>query len=398
MNLDTFPIFKRLVLSPGETSWQRPLSERQQEWLNQSLETWGQALTEGGIDNPRFVESKEAISRALENAWSSVPRDFEALRLLSEAHQNALDSLPSPNLANLAGRLKRVEKTPDSPLRTELVALLTELSPLAEAYAFLKANTRKRQVKTEEEREAERFVPPPSSSQAVAKVREVLEQAIDRAYQGLVDRYTRMNRTTIETYLQAQEVALSGEKPPRNGYTPTTHFTAVDGYGQKKVVNPHGVAFLSKVLDYDYKQFYVYKATDETWKKADADALEQATFVRDQFLYKNLVKLTPVLEAKGDEAFESISEVGQFELSRLEGEFHVQFKDQSSFRLRNAVVFVVNQYNTHFNRFPTTFHDVKLPGGEPMASPSEERMHTVFAVAAAADEGQAPRKGPKMGR
>jgi len=85
----------------------------------------------------------------------------------------------------------------------------------------------------------------------------------------------------------------------------------------------------------------------------------------------------------------------------MRGEFEARFKDGSSFRLRNEVVFVVNHYGTEFNRFPTTFHDVTLPGGKPMSSPSEERMHTVFAPGAVAAPAQeepapAPRKGPRM--
>ena len=57
-----------------------------------------------------------------------------------------------------------------------------------------------------------------------------------------------------------------------------------------------------------------------------------------------------------------------FPVHSVRGPFEVRFKDSSSLRLRNAAVFVVNHYGTHFNRFPTTFHDVVMPNGEIMRS------------------------------
>lgn len=385
MSLDTYPLLKRLVSTQGSTQWDRPLSPKQLERLDTALMTWKESQEAGGIDNPRFVETKDHISRALENAWKAVPRDDDYIRTLPDAQRDALDTIPSPNLSNLAGRLKRVEKTPDSPTRTNLVEFLKEIAPLGEAYAFLKANTRKRQVKTEAEREAERFLPPPSSSKAVAEVRAILEVAINRAYEGLVERYTQNNRQLINTYLEAQTKALADPERQGKTYSPTTHFTHKDERGREQVVDPQAVSFLVKVLDYinkqtgHYRSMTVYNANEDTWAASDKEAEKLASMVRDQFLYKNLVKLTPVLEAKGDEVFESIREVSEFNLASMRGEFEARFKDGSSFRLRNEVVFVVNHYGTEFHRFPTTFHDVALPGGKPMSSPSEERMHTVFA-------------------
>ena len=406
MNLDTFPIFKRLATTPGQTQWDRALSPKQIQHLEDALVLWKESQDAGGIENPRFLESKDAISRALEIAWRAVPRDDDYIRTLPDAQRDALDTIPSPNLSNLAGRLKRVEKTPDSPTRTNLVELLREIAPLGEAYAFLKANTRKRQVKTEEQREAERFTPPPSSSQAVAQVRAILETAINRAYQGLVERYTLNNRRLIETYLEAQAVAQADPERQGKTYSPTTHFTRKDERGREQVVDPQAVSFLVKVLDYTnqqtghYRSMTVYNANEDTWAASDKEAEKLARMVRDQFLYKNLVKLTPVLEAKGDDVFESIREVSEFNLASMRGEFEARFKDGSSFRLRNEVVFVVNHYGTEFNRFPTTFHDVMLPGGKPMSSPSEERMHTVFApgskgIASQDDEPGASEPAPR---
>jgi hypothetical protein len=158
---------------------------------------------------------------------------------------------------------------------------------------------------------------------------------------------------------------------------------------RRRITNPHAVTFLHGVLERaplrpgHYASGQAYVATPKSYAKSDAIALKEAQDIRAQFLYKNLVKLTPLLEAKGDTQFANVQELGQFDLESLEGDFRVEFHDGSSFRLHNAVVFVTNQFDTHFCRFPTTFHDVVMPGGAPMPSPSEERMHMVFAPATA---------------
>jgi hypothetical protein len=379
------PLFRSLLTTPNGDRWFRPWSPDKMERLDAALATWFAAQSAGSIDNPRFVDSKAIIGRAVEDAWGAIARDRKALDALSDADRNALDSLPAPNLSNVSGRRRRVAAAPPGALRTQTLAFLDEIKPLEEVYAFLKAHTVKRVQRTEEERAAAEFRPPATSNKAVAQVRLVLEAAIDRVYQELVANRRDRNRKIIAAYLAAQAKELAAPPPSYpHGYSPVEHYS-MPGAGYRRVTNPSAVAFLSKVLDADQpaptsaRRGLVYFATPETYKMSDAEALDEAKRIRDQFLFKNLVKLTPLLEAKGADVFESIQEIGTFDLARFEGAFRVKFTDGSHFRLNNAVVFVTNQYDTSFCRFPTTFHDVVLPDGQPMTSPSEERMHTVFA-------------------
>lgn len=385
-HLSSYPLFHGyLTAQSDERHRGSAYTDRRLEYLEKSLETWAKGMEEGTIENARLVESKESISRAIDAAWQAVPRDLDYLRTLSEAHYNALDTIPAPNLSNLAGRLKRVKATADHPIRTQLIELLEELVPLATQYEFLRANAVKRRPKTDEEKAAE-FQPPPSSSAAVAAARTVLETAIDRTFQDLVSRRRASNQRRLDSYFAARDKVLSDPGFKGRGYTPHTHLSAHRA-GYSRIIDQDGLSFLHHVLVPVTKKINdryvdIYEQDDQTLEKSNALADKEARHIREQFLYKSLSKLTPILEAKGDDVFDKIQEVGRLNLEGREGEFLVSFKDGSSFRLRNAVVFVVNQFDTHFCRFPTTFHDVKLPGGVSMPSPSEERMHTLFAPCA----------------
>lgn len=384
MDKETLPILFSRLRSGGSRNWPRPYNDQQLARLTDALSQWEAAQQRGFIENARFTESRQVISRALEDAWDSFHRDNEWICSLDRPHQETLDG-PRPTLSTIKGRLKRVQKTPDSPLRDELEALLTEALVLSDAYDFLKQNARKKVFNTQSQED--KFTPPPSNSEAVKKVRRVLERAIDSAYQQLLERNKNRNRSIIAKYLQAQEKVMS-DSGRTVGYSPKEHFTVRPGGRSRGYVSdPAAVLLLGKVLDRKYVpgspmgSTVQYSASPASYKLSDEIAEKDTKLIRDQFLYKSLVKLTPILEAKGDDLFESIKQVGDFSLQSMEGEFDVRFKDGSSFKLKNAVVFVVNQFQTHFCRFPTTFHDVVLPDGSIMSHPSEERMHKVFAAA-----------------
>lgn len=388
--LDHYPRWKQVLLTGNR--WTKPYSEERLDRLNAALTQWQDAQAEGQILNVRFVESKDTISRALEQAWSAMPRDETWLRAQTPAAHDAVGSAPSPNLANLAGRAKRVAKATPHPDREALLALIQELDPLLKQYDFLKQHTLKRQVLTPEERavrDANAFVPPPPSIRAIATVSTLLETAVDRHYVELELGYKHHLRAVIENFLKAEQEA--DKQPKRYAswvYSPYEHTKSRGGRGDAFSLN-----FLSQVLETDSRSGR-YRATAATWQASDREAVKQAKEVRDKFVFKNLQKLAPLLEAKGDALFESARELGDsVRMQQLEGDFAFSFKDGSSFEIHNAIVFVVNQYDTRFYRFPLTFRSVILPGGEPMPAPSEQRMHEVFVAAKAAPVDASPRRG-----
>jgi hypothetical protein len=99
--------------------------------------------------------------------------------------------------------------------------------------------------------------------------------------------------------------------------------------------------------------------------------------IRTEFVHKNFRKIASIVEAKGNFVRgRALSHM--IDLAGLTGRLQFEFADGSSFVAQNAVVHVINQYGTQFSRYPLTFHDVRLPGGNPMRLPSEERMNSIF--------------------
>lgn len=379
---------KNLAMYPLWSKWlglnnqvHSPSFSKKMEALDEALGSWNIAMSAGQVENARLVESKEVISRALESAWSHIPRDNDYLKTLPDAQWNALDSLPAPNLSNIDGRLRRVLATPDHPLRTALSEFLKEMLPLSSQYAFLRANAVKRRPKTEEEKAME-FAPPPSSSKAVAQVRQHLEAAIERTYGGLLERRRAYNQQCVKSY-QAGVSKILEPLQLEDGGNAISALELRNVDRQLRALELRWADVVPHVLKRQLKKVVrttlnLFEETEETQRLSDALAEKDARLFKELFLVKNLKKLTPILEAKGEEAFDRIEEVGEISLEGREGEFSLHFKDGSSFRIRNAVVFVTNQHGHQFARFPSTFHDVKLPGGVIMPGPSEERMHQVF--------------------
>src|SRR5690606_2376031 len=114
------------------------------------------------------------------------------------------------------------------------------------------------------------------------------------------------------------------------------------------------------------------------------EAERTAKRIRDAFIFKNLKKLSSIVEKKGD--FESAAEIeGTVRLTGLSGTLIVKFKDGAQFTAQNSIVWSRSIHGTEFPRFPLTFHDVILSSGERMPRPSEERMNVVFAGSAPQD-------------
>ena len=54
------------------------------------------------------------------------------------------------------------------------------------------------------------------------------------------------------------------------------------------------------------------------------------------------------------------------------------FEDGSRFSIRNKIVSNVNQYNTFYYTYPTTFHEAYLPNGEKIPAPNEYTVKKAF--------------------
>lgn len=381
-------VLRATLVADWEDRWNPPYSAERLARLEQAVADWSEGMQAGGIANPVFVRAKDTISRAVESAWHRLPRDRHWLDGLTESLRNAADTVPAPNLATLGGREARLKKAAAHPDLVRIVAFIQGMRPLLDAYDFLRQHTRKRGENQNEA--AERYVPPPSSSAAVQRTRELLEGVVERVHAQTVEDFKAFYRSAVERFLaKAAEAKAGGEA----SYSPYDHLR--NGRGADLAMR----SFLSKVLATRRNSAkpgeagfggLEYYANAGTWAKSDAEAVKDAEFVRERFVNKNLRKLTSILEKKGDALFLSAEEIGETSMQAMQGRFRFRFKDGSGFEVFNSLVFVVNNFGTRFFRYPLTFHHVMLAGGsESLDNPSEARMNTVWA---AQHEAPAPRR------
>lgn len=379
------------------------IREYRREQLTRMLERINNALEAGEIFNPRYNEAKESINRALEEAFgnlrdldkTSAYRRREAGNPLPEDLQ-FLDTVPSSaSIARLPGLMKRVAKIKhvDDPAATNMVPYLKEVAPLADVMLSLKDKiTRRPSPKTDEEKRAEKFAVPEVKTEASAKIKEMLEQIADESFKNLVEVFTRRYNAVLDSFIKAQTAADDDRTKNRpdffrsrtnpvydDHYGLTWHFTDKDAYvrssGRVRNINGSGNSLLAPHVSSAYGSRITFKP--DVREKLGELALENAKEIRDLFVIKNLKKIASIVDGKGNYSDAKILG-NSVNIGGLQGTIRFSFEDGSAFTVQNAVKFVVNQFGTQFNQFPLTFHDVVMPGGAKMPSPSEKRMNTVF--------------------
>jgi hypothetical protein len=269
-------------------------------------------------------------------------------------------------LHNVPGKLKKLlkDRKGATGFKAEyfewMISRYTELNVLATEYADMKTRVFKRQPKTAEQKasEKQRYVAPMGkieSGQQVMKVLTDLTNSLKVDYSKAVTAMWVADAESIDVLPYEQQKKL------RTQVMSMGIWDRVSATG--RIYDPNAAYKLKA----DYKK---------TLTKAGIKAGDD---MQEQFIYKNAAKLVSILEAKPEglstepKILRMRADAGVFE-----GDIQIRFTDGSSFRVTNKVVVKRNQYGTVFNQFPTTFHDVIMPNGKPMGSPSEERMNMVF--------------------
>lgn len=119
---------------------------------------------------------------------------------------------------------------------------------------------------------------------------------------------------------------------------------------------------------------------------ADGYPIKEAAAARktieETFLHKNALKLSSLLDAKGNLTAITVLPGVPVRLHNgagtLTSEMAVTFADGSCFNVRNKVIINTSSAGRSFYQYPTTFHDVKLADGTKLEAPSEEKMIKVF--------------------
>lgn len=193
---------------------------------------------------------------------------------------------------------------------------------------------------------------------ALPEVAAVFREITDKRYKGVVKYLEEMLRAATKKVLEIQNDArIDWEEIP-------------------------GGTTVQRLLNAKWD----YETRSSLWEpKENYEALlvalakQIADETREAFVIKNTARISEIAKRKESIPMAKLLSIGEGSYGGYGGEISFVFPDGSSFILRNKTIWKTSPLGVVFAQFPTTFHDVKLPDGKKMASPSEARMLDVFA-------------------
>ena len=380
-----FPKFLAALTTATASSWRGVSPEdvdhaqKNKDKFHDVLEKVNQGLTAGQIANPDFNDLKSRINRYIDHAFESA---ISAKYFHAGKYQNIPEEMREiayfhPQLHTIGSCLKKLGRMPqEHPVVKETTELLTELLPLSKAMDELKTKVYKGRKPPSEIATAVAkpvFAPPQAALNDVKRMSDLLRQITNdvavKQVEAIKERLHRILNAFWDAY-QNNKIEL-----PYPNADPVRSWFKQDGY------SIHVVERLTERLS---NGMVTYRPNDPLAVKKDADQImqkmaeQEAKEMQEAFVNKNTSKLAPIITAKASMADARVVRASA-DSGSITGEISVSFKDESRFVVRNQVVMSWSKYNKPFYRFPTTFHDVYLAGGEPMKQPSEEKMHKIFA-------------------
>lgn len=348
------------------------LSDRQR--FNNAVSEIEACDHDGSIPNVLYKGAKDIFNHALDKAYEQIRHEQYAAcryRDLPVTVQKFADLFGIVYLHAVPGLIKRAEKLKmdgqeHHPFRTQMLILLYDVKVLAEIMTDLKDKVVKRQPKPVEEQKVG-YHPPKVSTKAEAKVVALLEEVTTKSYEDLKIRLMHHFHNGHRLFLEA--LADDAKLTPYDYFVKNRQYTP-----------DHTLAnVIEKVRDYNASsRTYVSMSMDLVAVTFGNIAIKTADEIRTHFVHKNFRKIASIIEGKGDTYLNGTAVESTVDLNGLEGTFYFTFSDESCFTVVNKVVLSYSVYGKPFNRFPLTFHDVRLPGNKKMARPSEERMNKVF--------------------
>jgi hypothetical protein len=385
MQLSDFPIFSSSI------------GDRNREKIVRAVALIHEGITAGEIANAVFVSDiKDYLGRALERAWRTAIQERydynQQARPLTDDERKLHYDLPlHPEAHKIGGMIRKIEKSGvKGEYAQAMLDFLNEVAPLCDAYVRLKSMTKKRVVKSPEERKVV-YTAPKTSTKAEAAILKVLRDVTDSSHEALQAAFVDMLNRCLQKYLTATREPRSAAKYGHLFVSPHDFFM-----GDDRPVSVHGIGerqFTVQVNKDHYAGTMVSRCTHQASGKvpyerrqnADeiiaAEALLQANAAREAFITKNMLKLVSITESKGD--FDKIEIVtNSVNLTTMTGVFRVTFRDGASFVTQIQTVWHLSTRGLPFFRVPVTFHNVVFGNGQKMKSPSEQKMNEAFARAA----------------
>lgn len=358
LSVADFPLTSKL------TPANRPIGEiTTLEWIVVTINTATKSRT---ILNPEFESLKYTLGRMVDNirffGKEKSQADLNVEAVLSWAYRLDLN-LEFYSPMHAAGKIKIIDKwmkrnsnTPDAILFREFVS---EIAQLSEAVTNLKPLVVKRQPKAADD-PTKTYIAPMAKKEAGRKVIAVLTTLTNEIKAEFV---AAVKRELVSDVTRAFELREDHK-----------------AYREFCMYNPHMNTLTWKCFEKTPQGMPV--AWKETWEaELDKEAFDAGEFMQQQFLCKNAKKLAKIVELKDN--LTECQQIGKpfVQAGGIRGEMALMFADGAAFNVHNTVKWNRSVHGKMFNQFPTTFHNVTIPGGAALDNPSEKRMIEVFAIA-----------------
>lgn len=363
------------------------LPERRLNDFTQFLPELEKAIVDGRIANARYVKAKDAFSRIIETTWVEVVRkpyswNRDYIHGASQEEQDILSKLSDPPQTNTLAKILRTAATmPDTEAGRAVNAVLAELDPVVSLIKDTKLLAVKRVAAPAAPSARETYQSPAASGTAVAQVLEELTDITAQARDGLISAISSRHEVMLSTFLKSardnQEQVGTSSRKRFDVYTYCRDLARKHGRGQAD-------AYLRRKLEMVVSSRYeaepgvrIFSPKPDHKTLIRNAATTEADNICAQFIEKNISKLAPIIEGRGD--FVEMKILGRsVNPGAMEGRLRLSFTGEASFEARSQAVMSFSQYGAPFMRYPLTFHDVYLSDGSAMPRPSEKRMNEIF--------------------
>ena len=351
------------------------LNPRREASVKTALDWLEAAVAGAPVYNVEFGENKDILSGSLDwtlDAVVKAEKNHDELWDVFRAHYDISSSYVQLNQA--AKQVRELNKVVDEPAYTLVRPTLLAMRDANEAAVSVKKSLdsiKDRIIKGR--RPSEKPVDPNAfhrvlgSKASQDKVKDALLKVISpklteyaaqmtKFFQGYIDRLVEMGAYEVEDSRHADQM--------------TTMIISQCFTSKRVREGTNGWRWEDLKLTEKGKTF----AADE------AEGMRAS--IEQQFIYKNQLKLSKIVDLKGNlkeikelrgRAVQVVSGVGT-----IEAGLEFIFDDKARFTVINKIVSKYSIRGKSFNQFPTTFHDVVFPDGTKMKMPSEEKMVKEF--------------------
>lgn len=365
---DVKPLFEAAGLAPNSFPiMSANLEGGSKTRFEKTLADFKQFLADGELIKSEFATLKDMNRRIEEVVTKTIAAPYWHGGKYEQLPEHLQYDLDYSNIAlhTIPGKLKKAEalqKKGDHPVLHAYIDLMKELLPLHTAQKELKGMIVAKKAAVVQKAEAkEKYTANIMAHEDVVRVKKVLTEITN----DLRDRVLSSNYGYLVDVVNRH----------MDQYDPEDRETS--NYGRNKR-NPFVRAIINKAVEQEHRKPETLK---DNWKELlQAEAKKMTDDILSQFINKQTSKLAEIL-VKKDNLKSVRLENARTGSGIIEGLLELDFEDGSSFEVNNKIVWAISKLGKQFYRFPTTFHNVKMPDGKTLSGKaSEQRMKEEFAA------------------